>query len=140
MGLQSGLLWADSNVGTDDPEGYGTFFEWSEIEVTPEGWQSPTKEQFEELLESCVYQILTYNGVRGLLLVSTVNGNKLFFPMSGVVSENGSVGQGYYVALWTATEGEDSEVYVALYNGQTFEVETVDQAQFTCPVRAVKVQ
>lgn len=32
LGLPSGTLWADRNVGADSPEGYGDYFAWGETE------------------------------------------------------------------------------------------------------------
>ena len=31
LGLPSGLLWAECNVGADTPEGYGNYFAWGEV-------------------------------------------------------------------------------------------------------------
>ena len=140
LGLPSGLIWATCNTGATSPEVFGTFTNWADI-VSNEGWQTPTKAQFEELLAGCKQSVLIYNGVRGLLLTSLANGNHLFFPMAGANhSEYGPVGEGYYVLLWTATEDGD-KAYVAEYNGQTFEVnEAVGKAELSCPMRAVKVQ
>ena len=30
LGLPSGTLWADRNIGADSPEGYGDYFAWGE--------------------------------------------------------------------------------------------------------------
>ena len=140
LGLPSGLIWATCNTGATSPEVFGTFTNWADI-VPNEGWQTPTKAQFEELIAECKQSVLIYNGVRGLLLTSLANGNHLFFPMAGANhSEYGPVGEGYYVLLWTATEDGD-KAYVAEYNGQTFEVnEAIGKSELSCPMRAVKVQ
>lgn len=83
LGLPSGTLWADRNIGASSPEEYGDYFAWGEIEpkdgeytwdtykykdITPktlpsdhdaatanwcDEWQMPTKEQFDELLKYC---------------------------------------------------------------------------------------
>lgn len=140
LGLPSGLIWATCNTGATSPEVFGTFTPWADI-VPNEGWQTPTKAQFEELLAGCKQSVLIYNGVRGVLLTSLANGKHLFFPMTGANhSEYGPVGEGYYVLLWTATEDGD-KAYVAEYNGQTFEVnEAIGKSELSCPMRAVKVQ
>lgn len=140
LGLPSGLIWATCNTGATSPEVFGTFTNWADI-VPNEGWQTPTKAQFEELIAECKQSVLIYNGVRGVLFTSLANGNHLFFPMAGANhSEYGPVGEGYYVLLWTATEDGD-KAYVAEYNGQTFEVnEAIGKSELSCPMRAVKVQ
>lgn len=37
LGLPSGLLWADRNVGADAPEGFGLYFSWGNTEGHEEG-------------------------------------------------------------------------------------------------------
>lgn len=37
LGLPSGLLWADKNVGADDPEAPGLYFSWGNVEGHAEG-------------------------------------------------------------------------------------------------------
>ena len=32
LGLPSGTLWAECNVGAETPEGFGTYFAWGEVE------------------------------------------------------------------------------------------------------------
>lgn len=138
MGLESGLLWANCNTGATSPEIYGTYTTWAEI-VPNEGWQTPTKAQFEELISECRQSVLIYNGVKGMLLTSTKNGKHLFFPMAGAnYGEQGLQGEGYFFILWTATEDGDN-AYVAAYDGQTFNVNNaIGKAELSCPMRAVK--
>jgi hypothetical protein len=33
LGLPSGTLWADCNVGASSPDGYGKFFAWGETKT-----------------------------------------------------------------------------------------------------------
>ncbi len=137
--MGSGLLWASCNTGATSPEIYGTFTNWADI-VPNEGWQTPTRAQFEELIAECVHSILIYNGVKGLLLTSTVNGNHLFFPMTGATNTayNMTMGEGYFVMLWTATEEGSNVAYVAQYDGQTFTTSPAPKVSILCPMRAVK--
>lgn len=60
-------------------------------------WRMPTTDDFVELLENCIYidqngneietgrldKRITMNGIVGIRLRSTINGNVLFFPASG---------------------------------------------------------
>lgn len=75
-----------------------------------DGWRMPTKEEFQELIDNCTYEIEnnTYEikngeikntgGKRsGLLLTSKINGNKLFFPVN---REQGVGDDGLY---WSAS-------------------------------------
>ena len=184
LGLSSKTLWATCNVGSDSPEGFGTFFAWAETEpkttycwhsykyaynpkfypenpssewITAEGsgyssddtlhhelgsngkpnlgffryntqqafhssydqgpdgntkiyvpgsvdegfladddaayvnwgkdWRIPTKQEWEELLNTSENLTRTWavvNGVGGLKITSTTNGNSIFLPAAGV--------------------------------------------------------
>jgi hypothetical protein len=33
LGLPSGTLWAEENIGTDRPEGYGNYYSWGETAI-----------------------------------------------------------------------------------------------------------
>ncbi len=39
LGLPSGTLWADRNVGATTPESYGDYFAWGETEPKPKGYK-----------------------------------------------------------------------------------------------------
>lgn len=52
-------------------------------------WRMPTKEEFNELLENCTDNPATVNGVPGCRFTSNINGNSVFFPISG-----------YFVETW----------------------------------------
>ena len=137
MGLTSGLLWAPTNYGADTPDEYGTFFSWAGISLSG-GWQTPTKEQYEELIAGCQIHSVRYSSVPGLLFVSNTNQKCLFFPKAGFTYNGTSQGSGYYIVLWTATEISDTMVYQFVYDGQTAQLRSGEKALFTAPVRCVK--
>ena len=110
LGLPSGTLWADRNIGANTPEQAGDYFRFGEkvpfTEDSPEyfydeieeniagttkdaatvilgkGYKMPTLEQIKELLECCTWEWTTINGIKGML-VTGPNGNSIFFPASG---------------------------------------------------------
>jgi len=47
------------------------------------GWQTPSSEQWEELLENTTHEWTTQNGVKGCLFTSKKNGETLFLPAAG---------------------------------------------------------
>ena len=82
-------------------------------------WRMPLSTEFKELLDNCIYidatgteissqttdKRVTVNGVKGIYLQSTINGNRLFFACSGYgngTSWNTRGSNGYY---WSATFG-----------------------------------
>lgn len=108
LGLPSGTLWADRNIGASSPEECGEYFAWGEI-TTKDGeysleeydycnhpqtlppsndaatqnwnneWCMPTKEQFDELLDCCLW---TWTG-KGYEVKSKINGKSIVFPAAG---------------------------------------------------------
>lgn len=66
-----------------------------------DNWRTPSRMEFQELIDSCSWVWMEYKGVNGYTVTSTKNGNKLFFPSPGrvaprVLEMKGNVG--YY---WT---------------------------------------
>ena len=136
LGLPSGTLWAEWNLGATKPEGYGEYFAWGETSGTSggkrryawntyklcngasdllikycssdhkhilesvddaatknwgKGWQMPSKNQFDELRANCKWEYVTRENVKGYLVTSMHNSNKVFFPLSGYCDENESL-------------------------------------------------
>ena len=65
-------------------------------------WRMPTEEEWAELEEKCTCTWTTQNNVKGMLITSTVNGNSIFLPATGmkVGTDLYSVNTGYY---WTSS-------------------------------------
>ena len=110
LGLPSGTLWADRNLGADAPEQAGDYYRWGETapcnhKNQPYGlddldkdiagtqydaatvnlgepYRMPTLKQIKELLDSCTWEWTSINGVKGVK-VTGPNGNYIFFPASG---------------------------------------------------------
>ncbi|MBR4838447.1 MAG: hypothetical protein IK004_08480 [Bacteroidales bacterium] len=114
LGLPSGTLWKDINEE-------GGFYTYDQA-VSKFGNKLPTKEQFEELKNSCQ---LTWNGSG--YKVTGPNGNSIVLPAKGYCYCNGSVdyvgSNGYY---WSSTpyssenawdlDFNSSEVYMDYYS------------------------
>lgn len=111
LGLPSGTLWADRNIGADKPEEYGDYFRFGETTPFTENspsykyedinediagtdkdaattilgaqFRMPTFEQIKELLDFCYWQWTQVNGVNGIK-VTGLNDNSIFFPASGL--------------------------------------------------------
>lgn len=111
LGLPSGTLWADRNLGANAPEQYGNYYRFGDAfyyeKYSPEHrsedvgsdiagtdsdaatvtlgkeYHTPTFEQFKELLGNCRQEWITFNGVNGVE-VTGPNGNSVFFPAAGL--------------------------------------------------------
>lgn len=47
-----------------------------------DGWRLPTLDESLELIQKCTSKVLTYNGVKGMLVIAA-NGNTIFLPLGG---------------------------------------------------------
>lgn len=132
LGLPSGTLWADRNVGADSPETAGDYFRWGETVPFTENseeykyrdlgnsiagteydaatvnlgkdYKMPTLDQIKELIDECEWEWTKQNGVNGMK-VTGPNGNSIFFPASGC-RNNGSGSLsivGSYGYYWSAS-------------------------------------
>ena len=94
LGLPSGTLWADRNVGAQNPEEYGDHLDFDEAQKH----NSPTEEQITELL-NLKSEWTTLNGVKGRRFYGK-NGNSIFLPAGGY-DRRGAELFGYY---WSSTQ------------------------------------
>ncbi len=74
------------------------------------GWCTPTKEQWEELLANTTNEWTTQNGVEGCLFTSKKNGKRLFLPAAGdrwgdELYVVGSSGDYWSSSLYTGSPG-----------------------------------
>lgn len=143
MGLPSGNKWATTNVGAAYPEDYGDYFSWGETETKPEyassvawgqnfgeiagdktkdaatanwgeKWITPSKADFEELLNNCDAHWITQNGKEGVKFTSRVNGNSIFLPAAGYkFFERWALRSGSDKILdyWSSTQKDGAQAY-----------------------------
>ena len=137
LGLPSGTLWADRNIGADTPERAGDYFRFGETvpftEDSPEyfyddieeniagttkdaatvilgkGYEMPTLEQIKELILLCSWEWTELNEVKGFK-VTGPNGNSIFFPAAGYRSyHNGKLNNNRgYGYYWSASTNSKS--------------------------------
>lgn len=141
LGLPSGTKWATCNIGTDKFDYYGNLFVWGNPEVVTddswskrptyydqssfagllkydpaaaswgEKWQTPTKEDFIELIDNCIF-IWTNDYDGGVWVQSKQNGQKIYLPACGGCSGT----QGYdYIGIvglyWTSNAAPKEFTY-----------------------------
>ena len=71
------------------------------------GYHIPTKEQWEELIENTTLEVIdNYQGIhdsRAFVLISKINGNKIYIPASGYKNDFGFNGTKHSACLWSST-------------------------------------
>lgn len=165
LGLPSGTLWADRNIGADAPEDNGDYFRWGEtVPFTEESkeyefrnqWKNiagtvydaaavnlgksfkmPTFEQQKELLECCIWKWTIFNGIKGMLVTGS-NGNSIFLPASGFRRNGvGSLsGVGSSGYYWSASAYNSSIGHYLNFNSSYWDWSYYYRA-YGFPVRAV---
>ncbi|MBP5189769.1 MAG: hypothetical protein J6X86_08600 [Bacteroidales bacterium] len=161
LGLPSGLLWAECNLGANAPEEYGNYYSWGETQPkevynwstyryctmdgrqgsltltkyntssiygTPDnltalqamddaatqalgnGARTPTKEEWEELINNTTVEWTTMNGVNGRKFTAA-NGNTLFLPAAGRRNGSELYSAGSYGFYWSSPLFTDDPYY-----------------------------
>lgn len=131
LGLTSGTMWADRNIGAAAPHDFGDLYAWGEItkkkdysqgmynltdkphskittakndvakSVLGEDWAIPTEKQFKELLSECQWEWIQIEGHYGFKIIGK-NGNHIFFPAAGWICSTKADYQNKYGYYWTS--------------------------------------
>lgn len=116
------VYWASCNLGAENPEEYGNFYAWGEIntktdfnpslytggsfdtakELWGNDWTVPSASDFEELMTQCTWTTTTRNGVKGSE-VQGPNGNTIFLPWSGWINSTLIMSRGSEGIYWSST-------------------------------------
>ena len=99
LGLPSGNLWAECNIGATSKEKYGKCLYYD----TKYG-EIPTREDFEELITHCDWVWTTLNKVNGYK-VNGLNGNYIFLPAVGCGWGLDRLLEGERAMYWCSTDG-----------------------------------
>lgn len=131
LGLPSGTLWGDRNVGAKCPTDFGILYAWGEIKAKHDyssskyveqlkpgekltgarrdaataelgdEWVMPTEAQFKELLSECQWTWKKINGHNGYEVIGK-NGNSIFLPASGWSCDTTFQYRNQYGYYWTS--------------------------------------
>ena len=85
-----------------------------------DGWQTPTLEQFNELIEHCTWEFTNHGNRNGYKVISKENGNWIFLMCAGECGDNfhdpyqRPQGVNIRAAFWSSTNNEGSSFSCAL--------------------------
>ena len=105
-------------------------------------WRLPTRNQQQELINSCTWQWTTRNGVNGILITGP-NGNTMFMPAAGHRNNSSTYGAGSWSRNWsrtvcaTTTGGNDEATYLS-FDSSNFRYSNFSR-KYGATVRAVRV-
>ncbi len=87
LGLPSGTIWCDRNLGANNPYEKGELYPWGFVDQATremgDGWSMPTKSQLEEIITYCNWKWTSIKGTYGMLGTSKKNGKTIFLPAAG---------------------------------------------------------
>lgn len=154
LGLPSGTLWADRNVGAEAPYAYGGLYRYgNKGKMSGEGtptydiigttddtarnklgkkWCMPSREQLEELFDCCSREKVTDHGVLGFRLTGP-NGTTIFFPLTGLMYNYGR-SQAGTLAMYQSGEVLESDMYVVGQEVYVLQFWEKDDDVFRCCV------
>lgn len=137
LGLTSGTMWADRNVGASTASDFGDLYSWGEIKIKEdysistyveqlkplqkitqskhdvamaelgEEWSMPTEEQIKELLSECKWYWKKIDGHNGYEIKGK-NGNRIFLPASGWNRGTAVEYENQYGYYWTSERSSNS--------------------------------
>lgn len=93
-------------------------------------WRMPTLVQCKELLDNCIKEWTTLNGVKGYKFTSKINGNSIFLPAGGYHTTD-LYSEGQIVYCWSSTQ------YLSfLFYAYTIELKPSIQTEYYFLLRA----
>ena len=108
LGLDA--LWAETNVGADNAEGYGTYhsvsvaLNWSNSDsYWGPSCSVPSQDEFKALINGCTWTWTTENGVNGYKVVCKTSANSIFLPATGYYDYDGDNDKGSAGFYWSCT-------------------------------------
>lgn len=139
------VRWATCNVGADSPEQSGTFVDLNDYDTVADiykwnykGATLPTIAQFQELRNSCYWEMTERNGTSGFT-VKGKNGNSIFLPFSGDSRPNAALMQSVFGRLFTLesfSNRDSATKYFFYFNYGQYELVKYAMA-YSCPARMV---
>lgn len=138
LGLPSGILWGDRNLGANCPTDFGNLYAWGEIDnkedysietyvkqqkpfkkiTSPKHdaatkelggeWTLPTEKQFDELITECRWVWKKVDGHSGYEIIGK-NGNRIFLPAAGWGKNTVIEYRNKYGYYWTSERSANSQ-------------------------------
>ena len=156
LGLPSGTLWAKCNLGAKKETDFGQYFQFGQFKPYEEtfknyipmdsdtvdaiwhnGWKTPTKKQFEELIENTIGKWTSINGIKGYKFTSKNNKSKyIFIPAAGYYYNGSLSNVGSNGLVWSSTPIGSSIAYILFFNSGTEDV-SISGRYCGSPVRLV---
>jgi hypothetical protein len=106
-------------------------------------WRTPTKDEWDELINNCTWTWTGINGVTGALATSNITGNSIFFPAAGNMVDADHTHDQLGCFLWTSSEyvqtdiSEECRNYRANIDSSNHSADGYDYPEVGFNVRAV---
>lgn len=140
LGLPSGRIWANMNVGAESDEEPGMYFDFDEANALEfeDGWHMPSKEDFKELDENCDHEFCEMNGIKGMKFTSKINNKFIFFPAAGYGLGTSLYYRGSLGRYWSSSWYSADLAYSMYFDSSSVRPQNYDIRYLGFSVRAVK--
>ena len=104
-------------------------------------WRMPTREEWKELREKCKWEWAEVNGVKGYT-VTGPNGNSIFLPAAGLMSNSSAVRAGTQGCYWSSSlyENYPYSAYEIYFNSSNIYLDEESYRSYGLSVRAVSTK
>lgn len=113
LGLPSGTIWCDRNLGSNDPHEKGDLYPWGYVDQATQEmgseWSMPTKLQLEELIINCNWKWTKLKGIYGMLGTSKKNGKTIFLPAAGRTTIRKTIEHSDNGFYWSCDRNQDKK-------------------------------
>ncbi len=119
LGLSSGTLWAEYNVGASSEWDYGYYFTFKEAKKM----NAPKIGEFEELINECKWTWITGKGYK----LTGSNGKTLNLPAAGWCYLNDTLGgEGGCGSYWTSRKIDFDESFYLFFDKMKYYIDNTD--------------
>lgn len=132
LGLPSGTLWADCNVGAEKPQDYGDYFNFGDAQKCG---TLPTCEQWDELNQHCK---LLWDLKEKRLEIVGPNGNKIILPAAGYRDGTSFNLVGSHGLYWSKTSSSATNAYDVCFNAVYFNSQFSNYRYYGFTIRLIK--
>lgn len=139
LGLPSGNLWADCNVGTEDYRESGKYYSYDEaLKLQTKEELLPSKQDFQELIDHCKWEWKELTHCNGYHITGS-NGNSIFLSASGycIDSFRYRVGEYGYYRSFTLNKSHDNNAYSLFFHDCGYNMHWYDYC-FKNTIRLIK--
>ena len=102
-------------------------------------WRTPSRAEWQELIDYCTWTWTTLNGVDGFQITSNFNGNSIFLPAAGYYTNTSPLGVGSVESYWARRVDGTQKAYAqSFHRNETVNEVSISYRCYGLPIRPVR--